>query len=161
MDKCNDTYNFYKNYYVSLKDEPIELEGCIIRNLVIRYNPNRNNSKDSNEPIREYQFTQYHLTNWPDHGVPNNIDSIIKIIDRVRDNMFENNRIVNENLNKSGNSVYKNVSPLSNDYLAVHCSAGCGRTGTIIAVDQVWTLLNENVIFIFCIFFLAKTLFFF
>ncbi len=133
---------------MSLKDEPIELEGCIIRNLVIRYNPSRNGNS-SNEPMKEYEFTQYHLTHWPDHGVPNNIDSIMKIIDRVRFNMFENNRIANENINKSGDSVYKNILPLSKDYLAVHCSAGCGRTGTIIAVDQVWTLLNENVISIF------------
>ena len=132
-----------------MKEEPIELEGCIIRNLIIRYNPNRNTNNGNNEPTKEYEFTQYHLTHWPDHGVPNNIDSIMKILDRVRNNMFENNRIVNENLNKSGHSVYKNISPLSKDFLAVHCSAGCGRTGTIIAVDQVWTLLNENVIKMF------------
>jgi tyrosine-protein phosphatase non-receptor type 12/18/22 len=27
-------------------------------------------------------------------------------------------------------------------YLAVHCSAGCGRTGTIIALDYCWNLLK-------------------
>ena len=34
---------------------------------------------------------------------------------------------------------------ISSEYLAVHCSGGCGRTGTIIAIDQLWTLLENNV----------------
>lgn len=29
--------------------------------------------------------------------------------------------------------------------LLVHCSAGCGRTGTICAIDHVWTLMRTGV----------------
>ena len=124
---------------MSLTCEPVELDGCIIRQLRVQYNP----TKNSNEPMREYEFTQYHLTNWPDHGVPTSVEPILNIIHLVRQNMFDNNRKANESLSKTNKK--SDVLPLSNDYLAVHCSAGCGRTGTIIAVDQVWTLMNENV----------------
>ncbi len=133
-DKINQNYNFYKNYYVSLKCEPIELDGCIIRELVVRYNNSNSNSSSNNDPniIHEYEFTQFHFTNWPDHGVPNDIEPIMSILKEVRLRMFHNN-------NESQDCI-----PLSLEYMAVHCSAGCGRTGTIIAIDQVWTLIEEN-----------------
>lgn len=131
-DKMNQNYNFYKNYYVSLKCEPIELDGCIIRELVVRYNNNNSSSNNDQNIIHEYEFTQFHFTNWPDHGVPDNIEPIMNILKEVRLRMFQNN-------NESEECV-----PLSSEYMAVHCSAGCGRTGTIIAIDQVWTLIEEN-----------------
>ena len=89
---------------------------------------------------REVEFTQFHVTNWPDHGVPNNVESIIEMLGAVRKKILDNNRTTNET-----QVGPKNKSPLNREILAVHCSAGCGRTGTIIAIDQVWTLLNENV----------------
>ena len=113
--------NLNKNYYISLKTKPVVFDGLIIRDLVVR-----NLKHDSN---KEFEFTQFHITNWPDHGVPNNIDSIMNTLRLVRHKL---------------NGDFKHIS----NFLAVHCSAGCGRTGTIIAIDQLWTLLKENVNFI-------------
>lgn len=112
------------------------------------------NLEKSNRSILEYEFTQFHLINWPDHGVPNNIESIINILGLVRKKMIENNKLLNENFNKlngsqNGKNCKKIHFPLSNDFLVVHCSAGCGRTGTIIAIDQLWAMINETVSFFF------------
>jgi protein tyrosine phosphatase len=165
----SDSYCFYKNYYVTLTAKPIELDGCIIRQLKIRYTTDPtptnsrptsklvsqsassltvNNHQHNSDLFTEYEFMQFHLVNWPDHGVPDNIESIISILSIVRQKMVENNRLANESLNKlnpSKSNAKKCQLPLSSDFLLVHCSAGCGRTGTIIAIDQIWNLINENV----------------
>lgn len=98
-------------------------------------NNNNNNSESNVNLIKEYEFTQYHLTDWPDHGVPENIEPIMSVLHLVRQKMSD--------LSKSNSKTHK--SRHNSDYLAVHCSAGCGRTGTIIAIDQLWTLMLENV----------------
>ncbi len=164
-DNQNDQFKFHKNYHVSLKSKPIQLDGCIIRKLVVRYinssstSDSSSNSSPKLNDLNEFEFTQFHITEWPDHGVPESVDSVIKLLNIVRQKMYENNQMLNESAfmksyesNKSG--IFEEVRrrsnkrPLSNEYLAVHCSAGCGRTGTIIAIDQVWTILNENVSFV-------------
>ena len=59
-----------------------------------------------------YTLTQYHLTSWPDHGVPEYATPFM-ILHR---------------------QATKSWSP-SNGPILVHCSVGVGRTGTFIAVD--------------------------
>jgi len=131
-DKFGENLNLHKNYYISLKSKPIVHDGCIERELVVRnLQSSSNNSNDLFN--NEYEFTQIHITNWPDHGVPNDIESIMKTLEIVRRNYGLNSTDSNRN------------NKISSEYLAVHCSAGCGRTGTIIAIDQLWTLLEHNV----------------
>ena len=60
-------------------------------------------------------ITQFHYTAWPDHGVPDNVMSVIRFIRHVRQ-----------------------LFPPSQDQpLLVHCSAGVGRTGTFITLDMM------------------------
>ncbi|KAK9395489.1 receptor-type tyrosine-protein phosphatase eta-like [Crotalus adamanteus] len=58
----------------------------------------------------------YHYTSWPDHGVPQTTDTILRFRDLVR-----------EDLDKMKD----------NGAVLVHCSAGVGRTGTFISLDSL------------------------
>lgn len=101
-ENSEESYTFYKNYSISHRTEPIILDDCIIRNLKVKYMPNLNNNEQT---YQEYEFTQFHLVNWPDHGVPNNVDSILEILSIVRKKMIENNRLTNESLNKLNHKI--------------------------------------------------------
>ena len=59
-----------------------------------------------------HNITQYHLTSWPDHGVPDYATPLMSLHKRVT-----------------------NTWSPSKGPILVHCSAGVGRTGTFIAVD--------------------------
>ncbi|XP_078678236.1 uncharacterized protein LOC144914322 [Branchiostoma floridae x Branchiostoma belcheri] len=67
------------------------------------------------------QLVQFHYTTWPDHGVPLSPRSIIDLIRQFRE-----------------------VQPTDDNPICVHCSAGCGRTGTICAIDYTWNLLKKG-----------------
>ncbi|XP_051778581.1 receptor-type tyrosine-protein phosphatase eta [Erpetoichthys calabaricus] len=58
----------------------------------------------------------FHFTAWPDHGVPETTDLLIKFRDLVREYM----------------NLHSRNSPT-----LIHCSAGVGRTGTLIALDHL------------------------
>lgn len=67
----------------------------------------------------------HHLlyNNWPDHGSPNDIQSILRL-----------NEITNE-LNQNRLDIP----------IIVHCSAGVGRTGTFISINKLVENPNENI----------------
>nr|XP_034317718.1 uncharacterized protein LOC105346801 isoform X7 [Crassostrea gigas] len=65
--------------------------------------------------------TQFQYTGWPDHGIPDDIDVILTMIAKMREIKARE----------------KSFAPV-----IVHCSAGCGRTGTICAVDYAWDVLK-------------------
>ncbi|KAG8177744.1 hypothetical protein JTE90_008847 [Oedothorax gibbosus] len=64
---------------------------------------------------------QFHYTTWPDHGVPETVQPILELVRLMRD------------------CQATEIMPI-----LVHCSAGCGRTGTICAVDYVWACLRQG-----------------
>ncbi|XP_003793907.1 tyrosine-protein phosphatase non-receptor type 22 isoform X1 [Otolemur garnettii] len=66
---------------------------------------------------------QFHYKNWPDHDVPSSIDPILELIWDVRS--------------------YQEDDSVP---LCIHCSAGCGRTGVICAIDYTWMLLKDGII---------------
>nr|XP_039263207.1 receptor-type tyrosine-protein phosphatase beta-like [Styela clava] len=83
--------------------------------------------------IREFKIThgsnirrvrQFHYTVWPDHGVPETTETIVKFIRYVR-------RTIYEEAKHTGPTV-------------VHCSAGVGRTGTFIAMDRLLQNIHDN-----------------
>ncbi|XP_064199485.1 tyrosine-protein phosphatase non-receptor type 12 isoform X3 [Anguilla rostrata] len=74
----------------------------------------------------EYQdetrrITQFHYMNWPDHDVPSSFDSILDMISLMRE--------------------YQEHDDVP---ICIHCSAGCGRTGAICAIDYTWNLLKAG-----------------
>ncbi|XP_077115664.1 receptor-type tyrosine-protein phosphatase H isoform X3 [Ranitomeya variabilis] len=58
----------------------------------------------------------FHFTAWPDHGVPESTTSIIQFRNLVREHTDQ----------------HRSIGPT-----VVHCSAGVGRTGTLIAIDYL------------------------
>ncbi|XP_029017595.1 tyrosine-protein phosphatase non-receptor type 12 isoform X2 [Betta splendens] len=67
------------------------------------------------------RLTQFHYMNWPDHDVPSSFDSILDMIGLMRE--------------------YQEHDEVP---ICVHCSAGCGRTGAICAIDYTWNLLKAG-----------------
>ncbi|XP_063082195.1 tyrosine-protein phosphatase non-receptor type 22 [Cavia porcellus] len=66
---------------------------------------------------------QFHYKNWPDHDVPSSVDPILELIWDMRG--------------------YQEDDSVP---ICIHCSAGCGRTGVICAIDYTWMLLKDGII---------------
>ncbi|XP_076214044.1 tyrosine-protein phosphatase non-receptor type 22 [Aptenodytes patagonicus] len=66
---------------------------------------------------------QFHYKNWPDHDVPSSIDPILELISEIR--------------------CYQ---PDDSIPICIHCSAGCGRTGVICAIDFTQKLLKDGIV---------------
>lgn len=71
--------------------------------------------------VRKIHHYQY--VTWPDHGVPESPIAVMRMLASVRERQ-----------------------PLEDEWpIVIHCSAGCGRTGTLAAIDHVWGMLKEHV----------------
>ncbi|KAF9167997.1 hypothetical protein DFQ26_001977 [Actinomortierella ambigua] len=79
-------------------------------------------SKDS--APRKVLLVQYQ--GWPDHGVPRTTNSLEEMLYRIREW-------------KKDSSRSTRPTPI-----VVHCSAGCGRTGTFCTIDTVLTVLEHT-----------------
>jgi len=89
---------------------------------------------NSNEPFeRMREITQLQYSNWPDFGAPAHPTHLLGLIEQC-DAVV---RSVN-------GSTPSRSDPSSVRPVLVHCSAGCGRTGTFCTVDSVLDMLKHQ-----------------
>lgn len=81
----------------------------------------RRNSNGSDEEEERRHISQYHYLVWKDFMAPEHPHGIIKFIRQI-------------------NSVYS----VQRGPILVHCSAGVGRTGTLVALDSLMQQLDEE-----------------
>ena len=70
---------------------------------------------------KKRNITHLHFKDWPDHDVPEDFDPMIHFCQVIRRNILANK-----------------------GYIVIHCSAGIGRTGTLIAIDILLQHLRDN-----------------
>lgn len=84
-------------------------------------------------PIRE--ITQLQYSHWPDFGTTSQPSHLLKLIEQC-------NKIARRS---SGlNLTIEDADPPGVRPILVHCSAGCGRTGTFCTVDSVLDILKQQ-----------------
>ena len=87
------------------------------------------------EPMRE--ITQIQYSSWPDFGAPAHPAQVLGLIEHC-DAIVRNDRSGHEN-GGSDEPAQAGERPI-----VVHCSAGCGRTGTFCTVDSVVDMLKRQ-----------------
>ncbi|KAI8987069.1 protein-tyrosine phosphatase-like protein [Pilobolus umbonatus] len=85
----------------------------IVRQLLVEFYNTQSETK-----IRSHRVTQLQFLGWPDHGVPETTDQVLSLV----------------RLSREYHKVDKPV--------LVHCSAGCGRTGTFCTIDAMEDFLQ-------------------
>ncbi|XP_030227775.1 receptor-type tyrosine-protein phosphatase C isoform X3 [Gadus morhua] len=104
------TPEVFEEFEVKLNKEE-QCPDYIIRLLTL------SNKRDNTER----EVTQIQFTSWPDHGVPEDPQLLLKLRKRV--NAFKN---------------------LFSGPIVIHCSAGVGRTGTYISIDAMMESLESE-----------------
>uniref|UniRef100_A0A8C4WPX4 protein-tyrosine-phosphatase n=1 Tax=Gopherus evgoodei TaxID=1825980 RepID=A0A8C4WPX4_9SAUR len=91
-----------------------EAQGYYLRELEIT----RTDREEHPRQVKHYQYFS-----WPDHGVPNEPGGVLSFLDQV---------------NRAQRSI-PDSGPI-----VVHCSAGIGRTGTIIVIDILVDIIHRQ-----------------
>ncbi len=78
-------------------------------------------SEGEDKVEEERTVCQFHYSLWPDHGIPTQVRPLLEMVRLIRDCQASETLPV-----------------------LIHCSAGCGRTGTVCAIDYIWGLLRTG-----------------
>lgn len=99
----------------------------VVRHLTLSH------SSQPFEPIRE--ITQLHYSHWPDFGAPTDPRHLLALIEQT--NKYERG----SSPSSSSNSIPQSTTSRPS---IIHCSAGCGRTGTFCTIDTVCEMLRRQ-----------------
>ncbi|RHZ74361.1 hypothetical protein Glove_225g57 [Diversispora epigaea] len=102
------------------KEELVPNATCVLRIIRIE------KSDETTRTTEIRTVTQLHFVGWPDHGVPDTPDTLLNLVNKT-------NEIQQQYINL--------LSPLKVGAMTVHCSAGCGRTGTFCTVHTALAML--------------------
>ena len=86
------------------------------------------------QPIRE--VTQLHYSQWPDLGTPAEPTALVELVELV-DKFVRQSQSQSESANEA-------PTPDIHRPIVVHCSAGCGRTGTFCTIDSVVDMIKRQ-----------------
>ncbi|CCJ31353.1 unnamed protein product [Pneumocystis jirovecii] len=103
---------------VSLKVEFVEVKYEEKTESIIRHLRLSKLGENKSELVKH--IFHVYFGNWPDHSVPQDLQPIMDLI-----------------------SLITNIRKKKDDIILVHCSAGCGRTGTFIVLDYLISTLSE------------------
>ncbi|KKY17568.1 putative protein tyrosine phosphatase [Phaeomoniella chlamydospora] len=108
---------------------PSEPPFIIVRHLTLSH------SAYPFQPMRE--ITQIQYTSWPDFGAPASPKHLLSLITHA--DKFVRKSIKSGDILSPSQPMPENQRPV-----LVHCSAGCGRTGTFCTVDSVIDMLKRQ-----------------
>jgi protein tyrosine phosphatase len=87
------------------------------------------------EPMRE--ITQLHYSQWPDFGAPADAHLLLSLIEQA-------NKHAQRTSASPPSSTLPQAAAERRRKWVVHCSAGCGRTGTFCTIDSVIEMLKRQ-----------------
>jgi tyrosine-protein phosphatase 2/3 len=87
------------------------------------------------DPMRE--VTQVHYSDWPEFGAPASPSELLGLVEQV-------NKYVRGSASPSSVVGPEQAAPQGQRPILVHCSAGCGRTGTFCTIDSVIDMLKRQ-----------------
>uniref|UniRef100_A0A673LVV5 protein-tyrosine-phosphatase n=1 Tax=Sinocyclocheilus rhinocerous TaxID=307959 RepID=A0A673LVV5_9TELE len=91
---------------------------CLLTSILVSCKVLHTKTTSETRTVRHFHFTA-----WPDHGVPTGTEELIQFRGRIRQHV--------ESSFSAGPTI-------------VHCSAGVGRTGTLIALDVLLQQLDKE-----------------
>jgi len=106
----------YGKYFVRLLKSREICPDFLVRTMRLRWT-----SEGDDKTEEERTVCQFHYSLWPDHGIPTQVRPLLEMVRLIRDCQASETLPV-----------------------LIHCSAGCGRTGTVCAIDFIWGLLRTG-----------------
>ena len=114
----------------NLGPQPAEPPHAIVRKFTLSH------ALHPFSPLRE--ITQVHYSSWPDFGAPASPSQLLGLVELS--NMMQRATLVPTQSPRSEEPECEEASRP----MLVHCSAGCGRTGTFCTIDSVIDMLKRQ-----------------
>ena len=111
----------------------------IVRELNMTVKTQKKDETKATTIIRKVRH--YHYLQWKDFNAPEHAPGMLRFVKRINEQHEKSTPLAinNENNENTENSNSSNLPPI-----VVHCSAGVGRSGTLIAIDSLMEQLKEE-----------------